>query len=228
MLDVTAVLFAKSISSRFPNKNLSNFAKKNGKAISLLEWKISQLLEVFDSKKIMLSSDSEEILEMGDSFNLKLQLRPLEIAESDFTTNLKFAAKDVTSEYFLYTNGPCYPLLFPDRYKEFLEFCSKNEHLLGDGIFGMETIKGFLLFEQKYLNFHPMNMAYSQNLSNVGRVVWGLTLRENANVLNDGALFSNPANYFEVPSMEAIDIDFKADMMMAQSILAAIDPATAL
>ena len=228
MLDVTAVLFAKSISSRFPGKNLAPFAKKRGRTLNLLEWKIEQLVEVFDSNKIMLSSDSEEILRIGKNYNLKLQHRPLEIAEADFTTNLKYAANEVDTNYFMYTNGPCYPLLFPNTYNEFLSYCLEKEELLEDGIFGMETIKGFLLFREKYLNFSPLNMAYSQNVSNVGRVVWGLTLRKNKRIIEDGALFLNPKNSFNVENLEAVDIDFKSDMEMAQSILFKQDSSTQL
>ena len=91
MIDVTAVLFAKSVSSRFPGKNLKPFARKNGKSLTLLEWKIEQLIEVFSLDKIMLSSDSEEILEIGRKYQLKLQYRPLEVVEADFTTNLKYS-----------------------------------------------------------------------------------------------------------------------------------------
>jgi CMP-N-acetylneuraminic acid synthetase len=228
MIDVTAVVFAKSISSRFPGKNLTPFAKKNGKTLTLLEWKIEQLIQVFDPDKIMLSSDSNEILDIGKKYKLKLQIRPLEIAEADFTTNLKYAAKDVVSNYFMYTNGPCYPLLFPDNYKTFLEYCSQNKKLLGDGIFGIEIIKGFLLYESAFLNFKPENMAYSQNVSNVERVVWGLALRETSMVLKYGALLSNPKNSFVIPNNNAIDIDYESDMLLAQAVLAEKHPESKL
>ena len=228
MIDVTAVLFAKSVSSRFPGKNLKPFARKNGKSLTLLEWKIEQLIEVFSLDKIMLSSDSEEILEIGRKYQLKLQYRPLEVAEADFTTNLKYAAQEVNYKYFMYTNGPCYPLLFPINYRIFLDYCAKNSQLLEEGIFGVEILKGFLLYENNFLNFVPQNMLYSQNVSKVERVIWGLALRATNMVLENGSLFSNPNNKFLIPNNDAIDIDYESDMLLAQSILFNTYPDTKL
>jgi CMP-N-acetylneuraminic acid synthetase len=228
MLDVTAVLFAKSVSSRFPGKNLTPFARSNGKILNLLEWKIEQLLQVFEASRIMLSSDSNEILNIGEKFKLKLQIRPLEVAEADFTTNLKFAAKEVETEYFMYTNGPCYPLLFPENYFNFLNYCDMNKELLKDGIFGVEIIKGFLLYEKEFLNFKPQNMVYSQNVLNIERVIWGLAIRENSMVLEHGSLMSNPKNSFAIPNNNSIDIDYESDMLLAQALLNAKTPESRL
>ena len=146
------------------------------------------------------------------------------MAEADFTTNLKFAANEVETEYFMYTNGPCYPLLFPENYLNFLNYCGSKRELLSDGIFGVEIIKGFLLYGDEFLNFKPQNMAYSQNVLNVQRVVWGLAIRENSMVLENGSLMSNPKNTYVIPNNNAIDIDYESDMLLAQAVLNAKIP----
>jgi CMP-N-acetylneuraminic acid synthetase len=219
MLDVTAVLFAKGVSSRFPGKNLKPFAKKDGKTVPLLEWKIIQLLEVFKPENILLSSDSEEIFSYGKKYGLKLHERSTELANADMTTNLQAAASAVSTKYFMYTNGPCYPLIFPELYKEYLNFCAANKQYLSDGIFAVETIKGFLVYDENFLNFTPNNMLYSQDLKNVERIVWGLATRETAMVLERGSLMENTNKTFVISNLEAIDIDYENDFILAQAVL---------
>jgi CMP-N-acetylneuraminic acid synthetase len=100
--------------------------------------------------------------------------------------------------------------------------------LLKDGIFGVEIIKGFLLYEKEFLNFKPQNMVYSQNVLNIERVIWGLAIRENSMVLEHGSLMSNPKNSFAIPNNNAIDIDYESDMLLAQAFLNAKTPESRL
>jgi len=219
MIDVTAVLFAKGESSRFPGKNLKNFAIKDGKVVTLLEWKIIQLLEVFEPKNILLSSDSEEIFSYGKKYGLKLHERSTDLANADMATNLKAAASAISTDYFMYTNGPCYPLIFPELYRKYLNFCSENLEFLCDGVFAIETIKGFLIYDEEFLNFSPNNHLYSQDLKNVERIVWGLATRETAKVLERGSLMENSNKKFAISNLEAIDIDYEDDFILAQAVL---------
>ncbi len=69
---ITAVIPVRAGSKRLPNKNILPFGKSN-----LLIHKIEQLKQVNGVDKIIVSSDSEEMLKMAESCGVGIQKRPL-------------------------------------------------------------------------------------------------------------------------------------------------------
>jgi CMP-N-acetylneuraminic acid synthetase len=209
---------ARSGSKRLINKNLAEFGFEENKT-TLLEWKIKQLLEVFPPQKIILSSDSDEYLEIGSAFNLTLHERNAELSDSGtFAENLRVVATEAKSDYVMYANGPCNPLIGPRRIRDFLNFIDVKD--LDHGVYAVEELKGYIGFQNSWLNFEPgENHIGSELLENPFRVVWGLSIRSKIKVISDAAMLSyfNPS--YVVPSWEAVDIDYPEDLVVAQSFL---------
>jgi CMP-N-acetylneuraminic acid synthetase len=219
LVDQTSVLLmARSGSTRLKNKNLAPFGPDHNK-ISLLEWKIKQLLQVFPSQNIILSSDSHEYLDIGSTFNLTLHKRSSDL--TDFGTsaeNFRVVAGAANTDYVFYSNGPCNPLIGPNRIRDFLNFV--NWENLDDGVCAVEELKGHIGFQNSWLNFEPgENHLGSELLENPFRVVWGLSIRSRAKVISQGSMFSKFDPSYKIPSWEAVDIDCAEDLVIAHSFL---------
>ena len=209
---------ARSGSKRLVNKNLALFGPEHNK-ITLLEWKIKQLLEVFQCQNIIFSSDSNEYLDIGATFNLTLHKRHSELTDfGSFADNLRMVAGEAKTDYVMYSNGPCNPLIGPKRIKDFLNSVNKEE--LADGVCAVEELKGHIGFQKSWLNFEPgENHLGSELLENPFRVVWGLSVRSRIKVLSQGSMFSKFDPSYIVPNWESVDIDYPEDLMVAQSFL---------
>jgi CMP-N-acetylneuraminic acid synthetase len=209
---------ARSGSKRLINKNLAEFGL-NEKKTTLLEWKISQLLEVFPPQRIILSSDSDEYLEIGSDFNLTLHKRNAELSDSGtFAENLRVVASEAKSDYVMYSNGPCNPLIGPRRVRDFLNFIDVKD--LDLGVYAVEELKGYIGFQNSWLNFEPGEKHLgSELLENPFRVVWGLSIRSRRKVVSDGSMFTTYSPSYRVPAWESVDIDYPEDLTVAQSFL---------
>ena len=209
---------ARSGSERIVNKNIQLFGNP-GAEVTLIEWKLGQLLEIFSPQKIIFSSDSEEYLDIGSSYGLHLHKRSKELTDNGtFPDNLKAVAREAKTNFLLYSNGPCNPLIGPKRLKDFFKQLETVD--LNAGAFGAEELKGYSLFDSKWLNFEPgANHVYSQNLKNPNRVVWNLTCRSTSKILEEGSMFSVPVPALVVPGWEAIDIDYPEDLIVAKAFI---------
>jgi CMP-N-acetylneuraminic acid synthetase len=219
LVDETSVLLmARSGSKRLENKNLATFGPEENKT-TLLEWKINQLLDLFPPQRIILSSDSDEYLEIGSAFKLSLHKRNVELSDlGTFAENLRAVATEAKSNYLMYSNGPCNPLIGPRRMRDFMKFIDGKD--LDFGVYAVEELKGHLGFQNSWLNFEPgENHLGSELLENPFRVVWGLSVRSKIKVMSDGAMFSRFNPSYVVPSWEAVDIDYPEDLVVAQSFL---------
>jgi CMP-N-acetylneuraminic acid synthetase len=219
LLNQTSVLLmARSGSKRLINKNLAEFGPED-KKVTLLEWKIRQLLEIFPSKNIIFSSDSDQYLDIGSTFNLSLHRRSSELTDfGSFAENLRIVAGEAKTNYVMYSNGPCNPLIGPNRIRDFLSMVEIDD--LEDGFCAFEELKGHIGFQKNWLNFEPgENHLGSELLENPFRVVWGLSVRSKVKVMSDGAMFSRFKPSYLVPSWASVDIDYPEDLVVAQSFL---------
>jgi CMP-N-acetylneuraminic acid synthetase len=219
LIEQTSVLLmARSGSKRLINKNLAEFGPNQNK-VTLLEWKINQLTEIFPSQNIIFSSDSSEYLDIGARFNLTLHKRSSELTDfGSFAENLRTVAAEAKTDYVMYSNGPCNPLIGPNRMRHFLN--SIDEKKLDDGVCAVEELKGHIGFNTNWLNFEPgENHLGSELLENPFRVVWGLSIRSREKVKAHGSMFTKFYPSYKVPSWESIDIDYPEDLIIAHSFL---------
>lgn len=219
LVDQTSVLLmAREGSQRFKNKNVAKFGVEPAKT-TLLQWKIEQLLEVFSPERVILSSDSNDYLDLGSEYKISLHYREKHLAEfGSFAENLRTVAKQAQTDCVLYANGPCNPLIGPRRMREFL--ASIDNKNLQNGAFAVEELKGYLLYRNEWLNFEPGEKHLgSENLENPFRVVWALTCRSTKNVISQGSMFSACKPVLTVPTWTAVDIDYEEDLVIAEAFL---------
>ena len=96
---ITAVVPVKGNSSRLPNKNILPFGESN-----LLQHKIEQLKQVKGLHEIIVSSDSDEMLAIGEKCGVKAIKRPIEYANESvpFGMFLEYLCDTIEGEHLLY------------------------------------------------------------------------------------------------------------------------------
>ena len=93
---IKALIPARGGSKGVPNKNMATL---NGKP--LIFYTINEILKILNPEDIYLSSDSDEILNYGNSFKINLIKRPDEISQDKSTSG------DVINHFINHSHGVC-------------------------------------------------------------------------------------------------------------------------
>ena len=103
---ITAVIPVKGNSTRLPNKNILPFGDSN-----LLQHKIEQLKQVKGLHEIIVSSDSDEMLAIGEKCGVKAIKRPTKYADESvpFGMFLEYLCDTIEGAHLLYAcaTSPC-------------------------------------------------------------------------------------------------------------------------
>jgi len=85
-MKVSSIILARGGSKGIPNKNIRDFCGK-----PLISWTIEQCIEGgIDKDNIFVSSDSQDILEIGNKYGVGSILRTPEVSGDDATSELSW------------------------------------------------------------------------------------------------------------------------------------------
>ena len=207
---LTAVIPVRKGSQRVKNKNLKPFADS-----TLLDIKIETLKKVIGLDEIVVSSDSQEMLDIARKHNVTAHRREdyyasSEVNNSDFMVNL---TTSVDSEYIMYS--PCTsPLLSNETISE----CISKFRAGAQNIVTVTSQKHHMWLDGEPLNYDPSDAPNSQDLPDIYSVNYGCCiiscedLHEFRNVVTDTQTFH------VTDEIESIDIDTEFDFMVAEYV----------
>ena len=118
MRTITAIIPVRAGSTRLKNKNVAPFAGTN-----LLINKINQIKQVKEVANIVVSSDSDMMLEMAKSAGAQTHKRALEYCDEKtktFGEVVRHIAENVSGDDILWATCTS-PLVFPKDYREAIE-----------------------------------------------------------------------------------------------------------
>jgi N-acylneuraminate cytidylyltransferase len=149
MNDLTAIIPVKKTSNRLPNKNILPFGETN-----LLVHKIRQLKQVEEIDRIIVSSDSEEMLEMGKAEGVLTEKRPDEFADESkpFGEFIVYLCDNLPGTHFLWACATS-PLVEPPLYKDACQLYFKKLNEGYDSLITVLKYQHYLLDENGPLNF---------------------------------------------------------------------------
>ncbi len=223
----TACVFARGGSKGLPNKNIKIF---NGKP--LIAWSICQAKKIKDIKKIIVSTDSEEIAKIARDYGADVPfVRPKHLAEDDSAEwdswkhliNYLIKIDDLPDALI------SVPSSSPLRSPEDIQLCI-DKFRLGkfDSIvtatkskrspyFNMIKINenGFCeILEKNTKNkfFNRQSVPKSYDLTTVCYVV------SSKFIINNNGLFEGKVGFVEIPEERSIDIDNEWDFKLADLI----------
>lgn len=212
---ITAVIPVRAGSKRLPNKNILPFGESN-----LLVHKIRQLKQVDNIDEIVVSSDSDIMLEMAKNEGVSIHKRAAEFCD-DTTMPHRNIAQNVDGEHILWATCVC-PLMEPNTYNEAVKQYFKNVIVdkKYDSLVSMRLFKEYLWNESEPINYKlGTGHVISQKLPNLYIVTNGIYMIPRKKMIDlNYFLGVNPYKLI-VSKRESVDIDDKEDFEIAKALL---------
>lgn len=217
--DISVVIPVREGSSRVRDKIYLPF----GEDKTLVEWKVSQLLEVHDPEKIFLSSNSQRVARFAENMGVAFLPRRDYLCEghkATFSEVITGVVADVPTDYFAWVTVVV-PLMRPTEYREAFEiFLDHVVHQRTyDSLVTVNRLKEYLWNSEAPLNYRAdCQHTISQDLPELFRVTNGLYMRSKEDTLREG-YFLGPRPYMHtVAKLSGIDIDEQEDYEMALAL----------
>lgn len=213
---ITAVITVRGGSVRVKNKNIKPFAGS-----SLLEIKIEQLKNVKAIDKIIVSSDSDEMLALAIKKGVIAKKRPDKYCDEKsrtFNELVEYIASDVVQDGAILW-APCVcPLVDEESFKQAIDryMDMKNGKIEADSIVSAKLIKEYIFDENGPVNFSIEYHVKSQLLPNWHVIINGFFLADAEVMRNKKFVYGNKPCLVEIEKDKAIDIDDENDFFYAE------------
>lgn len=218
---ITAVIPVKGNSTRLPNKNILPFGNSN-----LLQHKIEQLKQVEGLHEIIVSSDSDEMLEIGEKNGVKAIKRPIQYANESvpFGMFLEYICDIIEGEHLLWACATS-PLVEPYLYNKAIKTYFEKLDEGYDSLITCSPYQTYLMDENGPLNF-KMGLEHknSEQLPLLYHFTNGIDLAPKAKVKEWHYNYGPKAYRLLVNKREAADIDDLYDYEIAKALYAMKDP----
>ncbi len=207
------------LSVRLENKNALPFGNKQ----TLLEWKISQLLQIVPASIIYVSTEYEPFKDIAKNCGVNIHNRDPIFSREDkvtFEETICGIIKDIKQEHIAWITVTS-PLMQPDEYKKCFDLYNK-EIIINkkyDSLTTVNALKEYLWSETAPLNYKAQEgHAYTQNLPNWFRLANNLFIRNRDDILQRRYFLGNNPLKVEVSKLAGIDIDYMEDYEIAEAL----------
>lgn len=217
-MDLTAVIAARGGSTRVKDKNLRPFAGS-----SLLEVKIEQLKKVPEIERILVTSDSDRLLETAGKHGAAAKKRPAEYCDEKslpFSEVVKFiASEQVETKYMIWTPCVC-PLVSEGYISRGIRLYKKQleGRMPGEGICTVTPFKEYLINEKGPVNYSIEHFVRSQDLPDWSYIINGFFIAQTMQMFGWGFIYGNNPYTVPIPKEDAIDIDDPIDFEIAEML----------
>lgn len=214
---ITAIIPVREGSRRLKNKNVAPFAGTN-----LLINKINQLKQVQEINTIVVSSDSQMMLEMERQQGVATHKRAPEFCDEKSKTFGEVVAhicENVPGDDILWATCTA-PLVFPKQYREAIKLYYKALEDGYDSLVSMERFKRYLWDEKGPVNYElGIKHVPSQQLPPLYFVTDGILLAPREKMIEWKYFHgSNPYRYI-LDKRTSVDIDDGLDLACARAWL---------
>lgn len=214
---ITAVIPVREGSRRMKNKNIAPF---NG--TTLLEHKIEVLKKVPEVSDIVVTSDSEYMLQLAVRHDVAIHRRPVEYCDEvsrSFGEMVKYVCSQIEGDHILW--APCTaPLITPELFSEAIAKYFEALDQGYDSLVSVELFKRFLWNEEAPVNYElGVKQVPSQQLPNLYVITAGIHLAPMQKVLNWSYVYGPHPYKMEIDKFSAIDIDDELDFIQAEAWL---------
>lgn len=217
-MEVTAVIVARKGSKRIPSKSL---LKLNGE--SLIERKIKQLKQCKNINRIILGSDSDEMLEVGKSAGAETVRRPdfycdeSVASANDMIKNMM----DLISTDVVVWSHCTNPLISSNTYDLAVETFFNNQPEF-DSLLSVVEMKEHLWgTDKKVLNYNPYAPKHTpaRELPAYYMQDGGIFIQPYEQMKANSYFFGKNPYLFVIPNDEFLDINSYKDYLLAKAIL---------
>jgi len=218
MNNITAVIPVRGGSQRLKNKNILPFGNEGE---NLLTHKIEQLKQVKEVSRIVVSSDSDIMLEMAIESGVEVHKRSWEYCDEktkSFGEVVAHVAESVEGDHILWATCTS-PLVKPETYSDAIKIYFEELENGADSLVSFEMIKRYMWDENGPINYQ-LGTAHipSQQLPAVYLPTFGVTLAPRQKMIEWNYFHGVRPYKYMISQKESIDIDDELDMMIARSI----------
>ena len=166
---MTAVVAVRKGSQRIPNKNITPFGSSN-----LLEMKLELLKKVNNIDEIIVNSDCDKMLAIGQRYGCLTHKREDHYASS-IVNNSDFHGHiaEVTDTDFIFLAPTCSPFISVKSHEQSINTFLNS---VCDSLTSVDIIKNHLWLDKKPLNYTLKNIPNSQDLPDVKRLNYGISI----------------------------------------------------
>ena len=213
----TALIPVRAGSRRIKNKNIQPFGDSN-----LLIHKIRQLKKVAEIDKIIVSTDSDEMLQMAVDELVDIRKRDTKYADDTITDPHEIISHIVSNcdgEHIMWIPCVC-PLLDSKDYssiiKKYKELVIDKQ--IYDSITTARLLKTYIWDKNKPLNYTLDKHLISQNLPDWYVITNGCYMASKELMLQRKYFLGTKVFLFEVNKIKSIDIDDEYDSEIARML----------
>jgi N-acylneuraminate cytidylyltransferase len=215
MNHLTAVIPVKKTSNRLPNKNILPFGDSN-----LLIHKIRQLKQVDELDRIVVSSDSDEMLDMALQEGVYTLKRPIQYANESvpFGEFISYLCDTLEGEHFMWACATS-PLVEPELYSKACQLYFRKLKEGYDSLITVLKFQTYLLDEKGPMNFEiGLNHKNSEYLPIYHIFTNGINIAPKHKMKEWRYNWGPKAYRMEVDKKVSIDIDDKYDYEIAKAL----------
>lgn len=212
---ITAIIPVKKNSTRLPNKNILPFGGSN-----LLVHKIRQLKQVKAVDRIVVSTDSEEMLAMAEKERVIPMPRPKQYADESLPISefITYLGDNLQGDHFMWSCATS-PLVGAELYSKAIEIYLKKMDEGYDSLVTVTPFQHYLMDENGPFNFkRGRQHTNSQQLQKLYLFTNGIQLTPHDKYREWGDRIGERPYLMEVSKNESIDIDDIYDYEFALSI----------
>ena len=221
---MTAIIPVRAGSTRLKNKNIAPFA-----GTTLLEYKINQLKKVPEVDAILVSSDSDMMLDLARSAGVLTHKRAPEYCDEKSKTFGEVVAHICSyceGENILWATCTS-PLVTPKLYSEAIAVYYRDVPAKGDSLASFEMIKRFLWDEKGPVNYElGIKHVPSQQLPPLYIVTDGILIAPRRKMIEWNYFHGRNPVRFIMDKRSSIDIDDGLDLLCARAWLHAEEEET--
>lgn len=214
---ITAIIPVREGSRRLKNKNLAPFA-----GVSLLLHKIRQLRRTPSVTEIVVSSDSERMLEVARDAGVATQVRPAEYADEvgkSWGETVAYIAASVPGDIAMWCTVTS-PLVdehvFESAINSYLEARSTGF----DSLITVTRLHEYLWASGEPMNYAPgRGHVPSQQLPELYRVTFGVSLAERLSMVEWEYVHGPNPYRMVLGKRESVDVDDGLDLLCARAWL---------
>lgn len=209
-MSIVAIIPALEFNKYSPNGDLAPWGDSN-----LLEWKISQLKSVSRVDRIVVSTDSDKIIEIANNNNVEYFKRNIKLSLKD--SLLSVCSNLDLDDEILWAN-PTSPFVGAHIFSSII-----NEYFLNDmpsdGVVTSRVQNEYLFTDSGPINFDSTSIISRDNLQPVHLITNGAYFSRCKNVIKKEKMFGDMPLFFEIPWLASLEIREKEQMSLFSSLI---------
>jgi N-acylneuraminate cytidylyltransferase len=211
--EIIALIPVKGTSERIKNKNLRSFHNT-----SLYELKLAQLKEVSGFARVIVSSESKQILETAKKYGFDVHARDPEYSTSTIPMSevYSYIASEIQGEHIAWVN-----VTNPLAESEVYERAIKEYNSMGsqyDCLISVSEVQEYIFHQGQPVNFKPNPWPKSQDLTGVCAMSFVINILKRTDMVKWGSCVGKNPYFFYLDRVTSTDVDFQENFDFCEMI----------